>query len=444
MQIECFSGFAKKPNSTKQPTGGTTINVTLKEPTSVLEPVFIIQNYDLSWNYIRWGNRYYYVDDIVIVHNNIAEYHCSSDPMAIYKSDIGSSSQYVLRSASQSDTNIIDMKYPTKTSPTGQYYTPTTISAAFNGGCFVLGVKNGAGDTGITYYKLSSSQMNSLTAYMFSDVWLDATEISTALQKMLNNPMDYIASCYWYPFNISTGVGRSIWFGYWDSGVNGELITESNRIVNVADTVSLANHPQITRGNYLNGSPFTRIMADIYGFGRVPIDPNLYMSSRSMTIRIITDVFTGLGDLVIESSIGRASKTSAMVGVPVQLSQVTQDLIKPAISMASTGASFATGHYIGAVAGIADAVTTLLSPQMQTSGSIGSKVGYAIDPRIYIEWYSIVDEDNATMGKPLCKVRTINALSGYIQCENADLDISASPQEKQRIIEYMNGGFYYE
>lgn len=444
MVIEAFSGFSKKPNSTKQPSGGTSITVRLKDNCSVLNPVFLLTGYNLSHNYVKWGIRYYYIDDIVIVGNDLAEYHCSTDALATFKSDIGSSSQYILRSSAASNGNIIDMKYPTKTAPTGAYYTPTTISTTFNGGSFVLGVKNGAGDTGITYYALNASQMNLLTAYMFSDVWLDATEISTALQKMLNNPMDYIASCYWYPFTINSGIERSIWFGYWDSHVDGQLLPESTRIVNVFDTVSLADHPQIARGNYLNGSPFTRITADVYGFGRVPLDPNLFMSSRSCTVRIVTDIYTGLGDLIIEASTGRATKTSAMVGVPIQLSQVTQDLIKPLVTAASTGASLATGHYIGAVAGITDAVSSLLKPQMQSSGSTGSKVAYALDPRIYIEWYSIVDEDNASIGRPLCAVRTINTLSGFIQCENADLDMSASPAEKETIVSNMNNGFYYE
>ena len=42
MVIECYSGFQKKPNSTKQPSGGSTKTVRLKDNCSVLNPVFLL------------------------------------------------------------------------------------------------------------------------------------------------------------------------------------------------------------------------------------------------------------------------------------------------------------------------------------------------------------------------------------------------------------------
>ena len=46
MVIEAYSGFSKKPNSTKQPSGsGTTLTVHLKENCSVLNPIFIVAGY---------------------------------------------------------------------------------------------------------------------------------------------------------------------------------------------------------------------------------------------------------------------------------------------------------------------------------------------------------------------------------------------------------------
>ena len=102
MNITCYSGFSKKPNSTKQPSGGTSKSVVLKQPTSVLNPVFLIEDYNLSWNYIKWGVRYYYVDDIVIVHNNIAEYHCSTDAMATFKRSMSPSSIATQKTTSRS------------------------------------------------------------------------------------------------------------------------------------------------------------------------------------------------------------------------------------------------------------------------------------------------------------------------------------------------------
>ena len=119
MQVTFYSSFSKKINSTKVPSGtgteaGTTKTVVLKNPTSVLSPVFILTGYDLSYNFVKWGSRYYFVNDIIIVHNDVAEYHCSTDVLATYKTVIGASTQYVTRAASAAVSAINDAIYPTK------------------------------------------------------------------------------------------------------------------------------------------------------------------------------------------------------------------------------------------------------------------------------------------------------------------------------------------
>ena len=40
--------------------------------------------------------------------------------------------------------------------------------------------------------------------------------------------------------------------------------------------------------------------------------------------------------------------------------------------------------------------------------------------------------------------RTINTLSGYILCDNADPEIPCTEEELREIVSYMNSGFYYE
>ena len=88
MQITTYN-FAKEPNSTKQPAaGGTVHNVVLKEPCSLFHPVFRLNGFSHSDNYVKWGSRYYFIEDIVQVTNSEAEYHCREDVLATYKSYI--------------------------------------------------------------------------------------------------------------------------------------------------------------------------------------------------------------------------------------------------------------------------------------------------------------------------------------------------------------------
>jgi hypothetical protein len=83
--------FSKKQNSTKVPTSSGTVHntVLLKDPTSLIRPVFKLQGFNRTDNYVQWDSRYYFIDDIVQLTNDIAEYHCSVDALASWKTGIG-------------------------------------------------------------------------------------------------------------------------------------------------------------------------------------------------------------------------------------------------------------------------------------------------------------------------------------------------------------------
>ena len=64
--------FAKRKNSTKRPDGltGEELQVVLKHPTSYISPAFLIQRAGgFPFNYVVWGDWYYFVDDIVSTGN---------------------------------------------------------------------------------------------------------------------------------------------------------------------------------------------------------------------------------------------------------------------------------------------------------------------------------------------------------------------------------------
>ena len=63
---------------------------------------------------------------------------------------------------------------------------------------------------------------------------------------------------------------------------------------------------------------------------------------------------------------------------------------------------------------------------------------------ILADFLDVADDNITENGRPLCEVRTVSTLSGYMICENADLDTAASPAEKSTILSALNGGFYYE
>ena len=63
MELTLYT-FRKRTNSTSQPTGGTVIkNITLKQPTSIISPTFILSrsNWNNTYNYVKWVNDSGYV-----------------------------------------------------------------------------------------------------------------------------------------------------------------------------------------------------------------------------------------------------------------------------------------------------------------------------------------------------------------------------------------------
>ena len=458
MQITCYSGFSKRINSTKQPTSGTVVTVTLKEPTSIMRPVFLLNAYNLAYNYIKWGNRYYYVDDIVIVHNSLAEYHCSIDTLATYKTDIGGSTQYILRSASASNGNIIDTFYPIEGVQTELAESPTqdpSWTHSISGGQFVVGVmgRDGAPNGGaVTYYAISAAGMAAITNYLLDDAnYSGVTEITPDLLKCIFNPLEYIVSCMWFPFEITTLGSQTIDIGWWQlTGVSCAKLSNPRYTRNLSFAVP--KHPQAaTRGNYLNMRPYAKYMCDAGPWGVIPINNSILIGETSVSFEMDIDLYTGSGrlSLVCSDVIAYAEDHVAQVGVPIQLGQNV--LNQGAISNLMSGAGqivagLATGgggHILGGTVTSIGSVMELSQPVSSSIGSNGS-MAFSTLFRLVGEFLSIVDESNAENGRPLCAPRQISTLSGYIQVHNPDVSSVGSPAEKETISRFLTEGFFYE
>lgn len=438
--------FNKKLNSTKQPSGsGTSVSAVMKDNTSVLSPHFILKDFNTSWNYIKWGSRYYFVDDIVLLSNSHAEYVCRTDVLATFKSVIGSSSQYVLRAASQYNPYIVDTKYPAKASAS---LSQTLLSglAVDSTGIYVIGIiSENDSENAVTYYTLGPSNFSALMQALFDTSYLNAQDISTELQKELVNPMQYVTSCYWFPFTAQQAAGdmAQIKFGWWDSGVYAGKLSESGRIVSLEATFSLPGHPQVSRGNYLNDAPYTRHTLNCYTFGSIPLDPAPFADGSAGAIQIDVDLYTGIAQMYVACNGSRLFTTVSQFGVPIQLAQSQGNIVSGALSALGGAVGLAYGNVVGFAQGIASAVEAAM-PQVQSQGANGSKVAFLQTANIVSQFRQLVPEDNAQIGRPLCDVRTISTLSGYILCEEADLDFAGSASEKEQVISYMNSGFYYE
>ena len=150
-----FWSFSKRPNSTKRPDTSnphTGFDCTLKGPCSIMAPVLEVNygnngNDPIGYNYcyIPDFDRFYWVTDWVN-DGPIWECRLAEDELATWKTAIGGSSQYILRSSHDSEGSIVDTCYPatgavntiTKTagSPWDQLMPTSGV------GCYVIGIIN--------------------------------------------------------------------------------------------------------------------------------------------------------------------------------------------------------------------------------------------------------------------------------------------------------------
>ena len=455
MQITLYK-FSKRNNSTKRPSDGTTVSCVLKEDTSVLSPAFRLHMNTLDYNYCKWDNRYYYINDVISMANNYTEIRCSVDALASWKDYIGSSSEYVLRSASANDGYIPDMLYPIKAKPTVRELSADTMHTNFilTGGMYVVGVVNDDNNSSgaITYYGMLAADFRTFLHFMFntpSYMGISSTEISDSLTKALVDPFQYIKSCVWYPCSVTGSINATVKFGWWTYNASPALqclvIGESDRIITASETLVIPQHPQAAaRGKYLNGSPFRRMTGYCYNFGKFVIDPTYWIEGGNLLLRMNIDVFSNVGVLRIYDASGNiTNQMYSSIGVDIPIAQLSVNPIQPLLSAAGGIGSLATGNVLGYANGLFSAIDAMI-PQSQSSGSNGTKVAYNQIPKIIIEDYLAANDSNIHNGRPLCQERTIGSLSGYMVIDNPDVNIPCTSTEKDTITAALAGGFYYE
>lgn len=86
MQIT-LGKMRKRPNSTKRTLSASTTvnNITLKEATSIYSPTFILHTDPSDYNYVVWGEKYYYIEDKIYVSYGVFQIVCKLDILATYR-----------------------------------------------------------------------------------------------------------------------------------------------------------------------------------------------------------------------------------------------------------------------------------------------------------------------------------------------------------------------
>lgn len=461
-----FYTFSKKRNSTAQPTGGTSYTGNLTQESGIVSPSVIMEfgNTAPAYNYayITEFGRYYWITEITSIGGGLWRVSMTVDVLATYKSDIGAASKYILRSASAFDGTIVDMKYPTRTGFADKQI--ISISSGWSQlpslGYYVVAVIDDNGGFGsTTLYCLDESQFqtvrsNLAPANYYQNI-ADADLKNLAISVV--NPMQYIAWVRYYPFNVPQGQQVTMHLGnipIANMNLLGDTKVNDDFKFITADGKNMHDHPlAASRGSYLNTEPYSIRFLSWLPVGMIHL-PALIAGETQLNAEYDVDVISGTGDLRLYSypSNNLIYRTSFACGVDVPVAQVVSSnplkLVSGTISLVSAGMSAIAGNVAGSVASGVSAITDFLTSQVGEvqafkpgSGSLMAD-GFCT---IYEYFMNVVDDDNAEFGRPLCAVRQISGLSGYVLCADGEVPAAGATQSELTDIEsYLTGGFYYE
>lgn len=486
MAITCnFYSFSKKENSTARPSGsGTSFSCTLKEPTSIEAPTLelaIASPTFYDYAYIPSFDRYYYVTDWTY-NRGVWEVTLAVDVLASFKTEIGSSYIYVLRAANAYDAEIKDTMYPMKSASTKQVASGTLYewASGFVGGTYIAYINNGViqsrdlSSGSLNFMAFSPTEFAHLLEALYpqsNDDWftLIGTNAYNIVAGALLNPIDYITKVVWIPLspaNVSeVNHPLSTNFGYYtakyktvENGqtvikfVNHYAITNFRKLMTVS--IEIPHRNDTLRGAWADMEPFGKYYAYYAPFGVIPLDSAMMSKATHMEASVNLDITSGDLKLTLRTIGTYGSNKDILfegvsnVGVEIPVDKAKPEGVKAlaaGIGAANVAIDYLTGNYAG-----------MISDTMSTIGTVGAAPprGSTTTPKgllglsdmiyLYHEYNDFVDGDNTNKGRPLCAVRQVSGLGGFMVTNNGNISISGTAGEKAAVRRYLEGGFYYE
>ena len=459
--------LSKRNNSTKRPSGeGVSFDCVLKRGCGILAPSISLDigvtsdPSQYNYAYIPAFDRYYFIEEWFF-ENSLWTANMQVDVLATYKPQIGNARLYVLRSSAEHNGAITDLLYPART---GCNFSSDSKTNPWGGVSFVVGIVSANASMGsIKYYALGSGQLGVLCQSLLDADQIisagngfDLQDASKGLQLALADPIQYIKTCVMLPVSytelVDLGNTEAVKvFNYDIAPIQGVVIKPNSR-VSKNYSFSIKKHPDTnSRGNYVNSAPFTSITLTVPPFGCIDIDSSVTCNASSLGVRVDIDAITGKGVLVVTCNGIVLNRLESQIGVPISLSSVTRDYIGGVTAsvggIASAVGGALTGNVggavMGAMSGIGNAVQSLM-PRAQTVGTTGSFVSNRGEFKLDHQFFRPIADDNAHNGRPLCAIRKLSDLGGYMLIQDGDVQITGTSKEDEEIRTYLEGGFYYE
>ena len=267
--------------------------------------------------------------------------------------------------------------------------------------------------------------------------------------------------------------------------------------------MKLPLHPEMdSRGHWVLSSPISKYVFTCEPFGQIEIPSGNIMHAPITTPQsgdpyiglwysICFDISTGDCTLFLswDPDIKQAFiKVTKNCCIPVPVHQSVQDVMTFRQDMRALGFQAIEGAFglvkssVNAVGGTQEVSNSQTLTASKTEYDIGGPIGSAVNtmdkmmktiddatmanqvkisgnsangsymsfnkdlcmPRVFCYFTPLAEEHNEERGKPLCAVRQLSTIPGYILCSGAEIETYGTAEENNSIASFLNGGFYYE
>ena len=463
MQIKLWKNFSKRRNSTKIPAdeNAAIVNVNLKENSSIENPTFLLTTVDFEYNYAYAFGHYYFISDITLITKDVYEIRCEQDILATYKTDIQSTKAHILYSSSNYDLSIIDNRIATSTKIE---FGKSVFNIPFlsSTGCFILTIANPrTGANGFSAsYVCNSTIIQNLALYLYN-----TTDIWTNLEKQFQSVYGCIISCTWLPLDYNTIIEGlpvvDVAFGDNTSTIQAHLVVSGKEIKGITGNMSIPwNYT-----DFRNSPPYTTVSLLIPGYGMMDINAGDIIEQEVLGFYYSVDICSGDTIVGLLAQSGVIIQTiNFNIGVQCPIAQTSTNMQSVLTSSAgavggliAAGFGFASGagavaigaSLLGASASATNAVLNYNTHGISVKGSIQGRTQLVLGTQLQLYVRSVITEEInedyiSKQGLPVMKVDLISNHSGYVQCNNASINIDGLSGDKDALNSFLNGGFYLE
>lgn len=439
-----YSGFSKRENSTKQPSGGTDYTVVFKEAFSIIGGTVKLQvNFDTAKNYTaaKYGNNFYKVVDVVSTTNNIVEITLALDVLATYKSDIAGYTGLIERSPSNSEINYIpdDTISNTGNMITNKLLWESDLILTKSHVCVQIKTSNAA--SAQCYYTSLNGLIN-LTQQL-DDLW-SGNDIKLVTEiNLLNISLESIGSAVGAVSaegkiiigNASYNVDATVYAFYQPS------VLEETQTYNLSDILFTYSDSRKINDNYTRLSFLvnnTEVMLD-----------SVYNSASALIVTCTVDLNTlsVLTQVKVKKYVDEKILYSGYtnIGIGYSLSNDNANQLNGISTAFRMVGQLASSNYTGLISEIPNLV------QNKEAGCSGSAPGTTLSMtdlffKLYLVEYGSTDKSPAEYGYPYYKVSSINSLNvtGFYRFVNPKVEIASLEGVRTKVDSYLANGFFYE